>query len=149
MATANRIYRFHKYGNPEVLRLETLPVQNPGAGEVRVKVQAMSLNRADLLWMANAYVETPTLPSRVGYEISGVVEAVGADVIEFSIGDRVSSIPAFSISHYANFGETTILPTKGLMKTPDNFTPAQGAGFAFAYFTGYFARLLPRVNPER
>lgn len=139
--STTRIYRFHQYGSPEVLQLETVPTPQPGVGEVRVRVQAMSLNRADLLWMANNYVETPELPSRLGYEIAGVVEEVGSDVTEFQVGARVSSIPAFSISDYGNFGETAILPTRGLMKTPDNFTPAQGAGFAFAYFTGYFALL--------
>lgn len=148
MTTTTRVYRFHQYGNPDVLKLDTLPLAEPKGGEVRVRVQAMSLNRADLLWMANSYVETPELPSRLGYEIAGVVEAVGADVTEFKVGDRVSSIPAFSISDYANFAETTILPARGLMKTPDNFTPAQGAGFTFAYFTGYFALLeLAHLQP--
>lgn len=126
MVTTTRIYQFHQYGNPDVLQLDTVPLTEPISGEVRVRVQAMSLNRADLLWMANNYVETPELPSRIGYEIAGVVEAVGAKVTEFKVGDRVSSIPAFSISDYANFGETAILPVRGLMKTPDNFTPAQG-----------------------
>ncbi|WP_414585381.1 zinc-dependent alcohol dehydrogenase family protein [Scytonema sp. PCC 10023] len=148
MTTTTQIYRFHQYGGPEVLQLETVPTPQPGPGELRVRVQAMSLNRADLLWMANTYVETPTLPSRVGYEIAGVVEAVGSGVTEFKVGDRVSSIPASSISDYANFGETAILPTRGLMNTPDSFTPAQGAGFAFAYFTGYFALLeIGRLQP--
>jgi NADPH:quinone reductase-like Zn-dependent oxidoreductase len=148
MANTTRVYRFHEYGNPDVLQLESLPLPEPKANEVRIKVQAMSLNRADLLWMANTYVETPKLPSRLGYEIAGIVEAVGAEVTQFQIGDRVSSLPAFSISDYGNFGETAILPVRGLMKTPDNFTPAQGAGFAFAYFTGYFALLeLAHIQP--
>jgi NADPH:quinone reductase-like Zn-dependent oxidoreductase len=108
----------------------------------------MSLNRADLLWLANNYVETPKLPSRIGYEISGIVEAVGLDVTNFQAGDRVSSIPAFSLSDYANFGETTILPTRGLMHSPANFTPAQAASFAFSYYTGYFALLeIARLQP--
>ena len=59
MTTMTRIYRFHQYGDPDVLQLDTLPLPEPKAGEVRVRVQAMSLNRADLLWMANTYVETP------------------------------------------------------------------------------------------
>lgn len=136
-----RIYRFHQFGGPDVLQLETVSTPQPGPTDVRVQVQAMSLNRADLLWMANSYIETPKLPSRLGYEIAGVVEAIGENVTDFKVGDRVSSIPAFSISDYANFGETAIVPVRGLMKTPDKFTPAQGASFAFAYFTGYFALL--------
>lgn len=148
MANSTRIYRFHQYGGPEKLELETVPLAEPGPGEVRVRVQAMSLNRADLLWLANTYVETPKLPSRIGYEIAGVIEAVGPGVTAYRPGDRVSSIPAFSISDYANFGETTILPERGLMSTPEQFSPGQGASFAFAYFTGYFALYeLARVAP--
>src|SRR6266478_2825177 len=79
MATT-RIYRFHDYGGPDKLKLEAVPLPDPGHGKVRVKVQAMSLNRADMLWLANQYIETPKLPSRLGYEVAGVVEAVGPGV---------------------------------------------------------------------
>ncbi|MGJ5674569.1 MAG: zinc-dependent alcohol dehydrogenase family protein [Nostochopsis sp.] len=148
MNDTTRVYRFHQYGGPEVLQLDSVPLAQPGANEVRVRVQSMSLNRADMLWMANTYVETPQLPSRIGYEIAGFVEAVGETVTEFQVGDRVSSIPAFSISDYANFGETAILPVRGLMKTPNQFTPCEAASFAFAYFTGYFALLeLGKLQP--
>lgn len=148
MTDTTRIYRFHQYGDSSRLQLDSVPIIQPGTGEVRVRVQAMGLNRADLLWMANTYVETPQLPSRIGYEVAGIVEEVGSGVTEFQVGDRVSSIPAFSISDYANFGETAILRTRGLVHTPDNFSFAQGAAVYFQYFTGYFAlaeigRLLP------
>lgn len=137
MTNTTRIYRFHQYGNPEILQLDSVPMTQLGAGEVRLRVQAMGLNRADLLWLANTYVETPQLPSRIGYEIAGVVEEIASGVTEFQVGDRVSSIPAFSISDYANFGETAILPTRGLVRTPDNFSFVQGAAVYFQYFTGY------------
>jgi NADPH:quinone reductase-like Zn-dependent oxidoreductase len=69
-------------------------------------------------------------------------------VTTYQTGDRVSSIPAFSISEYANFGETAILPERGLMFTPERFTPAQGTSFAFAYFTDYFGLFeLARLKP--
>ena len=141
MTTTTQVYRFHKYGNPDVLQLDTLPIEDPQSDEVRVRVHSMSLNRADLLWMANTYVEVPALPSRLGYEVAGVVETIGSEVTEFEVGDRVSSIPAFSISDYGSFGETAIVPARGLMKTPESFTPAQASSFAFPYFTGYFALL--------
>ena len=148
MENKTRIYRFHEYGNPEVLKLESVETPQPSLGEVRVRISAISLNRADLWWMQNNYVETPELPSKLGCEVCGTVEALSSDVTEFKVGDRVSSIPAFSISDYANFGETAILPTRGLMKTPDNFSFAQGSSFAFSYFTGYFALLeLGRLQP--
>jgi NADPH:quinone reductase-like Zn-dependent oxidoreductase len=143
-----RVYRFHQYGDPTVLKLEDLPVADPGPGEVRVRVAALSLNRADLLWLANTYVEVPKLPARIGYEIAGVVEAVGPAVSGFQVGERVSSIPAFSISKYAHFAETTVIPARSLMHTPTAFSTGQAASFAFAYFTGYFALYeLARLQP--
>ena len=97
-----------------------------------------------------SFNETPRLPPRVGYEVAGTVEAVGPGVIRRSVGDGVSSTPAFSISDYANFGETAIVPESALMRTPDQLSPAQGASFAFAYFTGYFALLeLARIRPNQ
>ena len=148
IVATTRIYRFHDYGGPDKLKLEAVPLPDPGPGDVRVKVQAMSLNRADMLWLANQYIETPKLPSRLGYEVAGVVEAVGHGVTAFKAGDRVSTLPAFSISDYANFGETALIPDRGLMPTPERFSPAEGASFAFAYFTGYFGLYeLARLQP--
>lgn len=148
MEDTTKIYRFHQFGGSEVLQLEFVPTPQPITGEVRVRVEAMGLNRADLLWLANTYVETPKLPSRIGYEIAGVVEEVGPGVTEFKVGDRVSSIPAFSISDYANFGETAIISTRGLVHTPAHLTLAQGAAVYFQYFTGYFALAeLGRLQP--
>jgi NADPH:quinone reductase-like Zn-dependent oxidoreductase len=121
-----RVYGFHEYDGPDQLKLESVPLAGPGHGEVRVRVQAMGLNRADLLYLANACIESPRLPSRLGYEVCGAIEAVGPGVTAFAVGDRVSSTPAFPVSDYANFGETATLPERGLMKTPDRLTPARG-----------------------
>lgn len=60
----------------------------------------------------------------------------------------MNTLPGASISHYAHFGETTVAPERGLMRTPDRFSPAERASFAFAYFTGYFALYeLARLQP--
>jgi NADPH:quinone reductase-like Zn-dependent oxidoreductase len=93
-SSVTRTWRFHRTGGPEVLRLESLPTPEPGYGQVRLRVQSLSLNRADLLWLANICSETPKLPARLGYEVAGVVEAVGPGVTTYQTGDRVSSIPA-------------------------------------------------------
>jgi NAD(P)-dependent dehydrogenase (short-subunit alcohol dehydrogenase family) len=81
-------------------------------------VQTMSLNRADLRWLANTYIETPTLPSGLGYEIAKVVEVVGPGVTAYRMGDRVHSNSAFSISDDAHFRDTVIQPQRGFMRTP-------------------------------
>lgn len=74
-----QIVRFYEYGGPEVLRIEESPLQDPANGEVRLRVQAIGLNRAESMFFHNQYVEQPQLPSRLGYEAAGVVDAVGTD----------------------------------------------------------------------
>jgi NADPH:quinone reductase-like Zn-dependent oxidoreductase len=81
--------RFHEVGGPEGLRIEEGPLKQPGKGEVRLKVQAVSLNRAELMFMRDQYVEHPSLPGGLGYEAAGVVEALGPDVDKSWIGKRV------------------------------------------------------------
>ena len=75
-----KIVRFHQLGGPENLRIEEAPSQQPGKGEVRLRVEASGLNRAEAVYFHGRYFEMPQLPSRLGYEVSGVVEAVGEDV---------------------------------------------------------------------
>ncbi len=93
-----KIVRFHETGGAEVLKLEDLPLAEPGKGEVRLKVEAIGLNRAEIMFRKGQYLETPQLPSRLGYEAAGIIDAVGPDVPDFRIGDRVSTIPSFSMA---------------------------------------------------
>jgi len=92
-----KIIRFHEVGGPEVLKIEELPAPTPQKGEVRLKVEAIGLNRAEVMFRQGRYVEQPELPSGLGYEASGTVEEVGPEVTGLKPGDRVSSIPSFSI----------------------------------------------------
>src|SRR5256885_14743196 len=75
-----KIVRFHELGGPEVLRLEEETSRQPQKGEARLRVHAVGLNRAELMFMRGQYVEQPKLPAGLGYEAAGVVEAVGPDV---------------------------------------------------------------------
>ena len=72
-----RIIRFHKTGGADVLKVEDLPPTEPGAGEVRLRVEAIGLNRAEVMFRQGQYLEQPQLPSRLGYEAAGIVDAVG------------------------------------------------------------------------
>lgn len=135
---SGRVYRFNDYGGPDKLYLEQEVIQSPPPAHVRVRVQAISLNQADALFLANSYIEKPDLPSRIGYEIAGVVDAVGQGVKRFRVGDRVSSVPAFALREYGNFADFTVLPERGLMHTPPQLNNVEAASFAFAYFTNYF-----------
>ncbi len=85
-----RIVRFHETGTAEVLKLEDLPLTEPGEGEVRLKVEAIGLNRADVLFRQGQYLQKPDLPSRLGYEAAGTIDAVGPGVSGVEIGDNVA-----------------------------------------------------------
>ena len=89
---------FHEFGPPEVLRLEDVATPTPGAGEVLLKVHAVSVNRTlDLAVRAGEYARRPPLPHVLGVDPCGVVAAVGADVTTRKVGDRVVCEPVVSI----------------------------------------------------
>ncbi len=73
----SKIVRFHETGGADVLKIEDLPLTQPGEGEVRLKVEAIGLNRAEVMFRQGRYLEAPELPSRLGYEAAGIIDAVG------------------------------------------------------------------------
>lgn len=128
----SRTWRIHETKGPQSLVLETLPIPQPGPGEVRVKPKAVGMNRSDLLWITAGFF-TPALPSRVGAEFCGIVDAVGEGVSGFKPGDRVSNLP--HPLTYAHFAEHTILAAEALVHTPDCLSDAEGASFIFTHLT--------------
>lgn len=134
-----RIVRFHQTGGPEVLRIEEGPPVPPGKGEVRIAVKAIGLNRADCLFRQGMYLEAPSLPSRLGYEAAGTVEAVGPGVTGFKVGDRVSTLPAFSMGKYGVYGDSVVVPSRAVSSFPGNLSFEEGASIWVAYLTSYGA----------
>lgn len=133
------IIRFHQLGGPEDLKFEEAPQQQPGKGEVRLRVQAAGLNRADSMYYHGVYLETPKLPSRVGYEVAGVVEAVGEGVDSAWIGKKVATIPGYSQNRYGSLGEEAVVPAEVLGEYPENLTPTQASAIWMQYLTAYGA----------
>jgi NADPH:quinone reductase-like Zn-dependent oxidoreductase len=137
-----KIIRFHQLGGPEVLRFEEAEPQRPGKGEVRIRVQASGLNRAESVYMRGRYFEQPQLPSRIGYEVAGVVEAVGEGVDACWIGKPVATVPGFSQNRYGTLGEETVVPVEVLGEYPANLTPVQAAAIWMQFLTAYGALVL-------
>jgi len=133
------IVRFHQLGGPENLKLEEAPLQQPGRGEVRLRVQAAGLNRAELMFMRGQYLEQPTLPSRIGYEAAGVVDAVGEGVGESWIGKKVATIPSFSMNQYGLLGEQAVAPEHALGEYPARLSSEEAAAIWMQYITAYGA----------
>jgi NADPH:quinone reductase-like Zn-dependent oxidoreductase len=134
-----KVVRFYELGGPEVLRFEEEPSRQPGKGEVKLHVEALGLNRAETLFMRGQYFERPVLPSRLGYEAAGIVEAVGPGVDKSWIGKRVATIPGYSMNQYGVFSEEAIVPVSSLGEYPDKLSPAQGAAIWMQYSTAWGA----------
>ena len=134
-----KIIRFHEMGGAEVLKVENVPLTEPGQGEVRLKVEAIGLNRAEAMFRQGQYLEQPELPSRLGYEASGIVDAVGPGTSGIQIGDRVSVIPSFSMGTYGVYGESAIVPGYAVARYPDHLSAVEGAAIWMQYLTAFGA----------
>lgn len=129
--------RFHELGGPEVLRIEDVPVRAPGPGEVRIRVDAIGLNRAEVNFRRGTYLETPRLPAGLGTEAAGVVLETGPDVPRWSVGDEVSVVPAFSQNDYPVYAEEAVVPASALLARPDGLDAVAGAAVWMPYVTVY------------
>jgi NADPH:quinone reductase len=133
----SKVVKFYEFGSADVLKVEEEALRQPQAGEVRIKVQALGLNRAEVMYRTNAYTEQAQFPSRIGYEAAGVIDAIGEGVTEFQIGDRVSTIPGFSLNQYGVAGDSAIVPTLHVANYPEQLSPEEGASLWMQYLTAY------------
>lgn len=134
-----RVVRFHSHGGPEVLRIEDTEVPPPGPGEVRIRVRALGLNRAEASMRSGSYIEKPTLPSGLGLEAAGIIEAVGAGVEVFAPGDAVSIIPPRSMARWPAYGELVNFPAELVVKHPPSLSFEAAAATWMQYLTAYGA----------
>ena len=104
--------RFYETGGPDVLRLEDVPVGEPGDGEVRVRHHAVGLNFADTYFRLG-YYPVP-LPNGMGVEASGVIEAVGPGVNGYAVGDRVT----YTGSPLGAYSTERVMPIGSLIRLP-------------------------------
>ena len=135
----SKVVRFHELGGPEVLKLEDEQPQAPGPGEAQIEVRAIGLNRAEAMFRRGIYMEQPSLPSRIGYEVSGVVRAVGPDVTAFEVGDAVSTIPGYPQGRYGSYAEVALVPADVLVPKPEALSHEQAASVWMQYMTAYGA----------
>ena len=129
--------RIHETGGPEVLRLEDLPVGNPGPGEIRIRVESIGLNRSETIYRAGRYLIAPKLPSLMGYEACGIVEALGSGVQGHAPGDRVCVLPTYRLGEYGVYAESAIVPARSVFAAPAGLTPVQACSIWMALLTAY------------
>lgn len=136
-SATSRVVRLHETGGPEVLRVERREVPVPGPGEVLLRVHAIGLNRAEAMYRLGAYLEPTPLPTMIGYEASGVVEAVGEGVDGFAPGDMVSTIPAFSMSEYGVYGDHAVVPVHAVARHPERLSFEEATSIWMQYLTAW------------
>jgi NADPH2:quinone reductase len=119
---------------PAGLVLEDVPVPEPGAGEVRIRVRAAGLNFADTLIIKGRYQEKPALPFVPGMEIAGRIDACGEGVTDLAPGERVMATLA-----HGGFAEAAVCPADAIARLPETMDDMIAAGFAIAYGTAYGA----------
>lgn len=134
-----RIVRFHQYGDPSVLKIEDLDVPPPAADEVQIEVKSFGLNRAEVMFRRHAYLQEAQFPTRLGYEAAGIVKTAGTSVTGFEKGDVVSLIPPTDIARWGTYGELANVPTRNLVKHPENISFEVAAASWMQYITAWGA----------
>ncbi len=133
--------RFAQTGGPEVLRWETVAVDAPGPGEVRLRHGAIGVNFIDVYHRSGLY--PVSLPSGLGLEAAGVVEAVGSGVSEFKPGDRV----AYASPPLGAYAEARLMPAERVVELPDGISERVAAAIMLKGLTAHY--LLFRTYPVK
>jgi NADPH2:quinone reductase len=121
-----------KHGGPEVLELKDVELQSPGPNEVLIRHVAIGLNYIDVYHRTGLY--PVSLPSGIGAEGAGIIKAVGRDVQNFQVGDRVS----YSGSPLGAYSSQRLLHTKDLLRVPPNIDLEVAATLMIKGLTAYY-----------
>jgi NADPH:quinone reductase-like Zn-dependent oxidoreductase len=119
-------------GGPEALHVVELPVDPPGPGQLRVRVRAAGVGSTDLVMLAGRYRYAPKMPLVPGYEIAGVVDAVGTGVTGFEVGDRVAALTV-----YGGFAELLVREAGHFLPVPDGVSDRDAAAVILNYITAW------------
>jgi len=131
----SRSVRFHEFGGPEVLKIEDVVVPDPGPKEVRLSIKAIGLNRSEVLTRSGKAATKPTLPTQLGLEAAGIIEALGSDVDGLAVGDKVAVIPGEAGRGY--YGELALAPARTLVKIPQDQSWQDAAATWMAFATAW------------
>ena len=160
MARTMRAAVFSEYGGPDVVSVRRMPVPEPGAGEVRVRVEAAAMNHLDLWVRRGLPIETP-MPHIGGSDIAGTVDAVGPGAETIPLGTRVAVDPSLRFQWYdgqergpsfedppfqligehtqGGFAEYAVVPAANLLEVPDGFPAAEAAAAGLVFVTAWRA----------
>jgi NADPH2:quinone reductase len=142
MATTYRAVMVSRKGGPEVLQVIELPLEPPGPGQLRIRVRAAGVGSTDFFVLAGKYRYAPKIPLVPGYEVAGVVDAIGAGVTGFEVGHRVAALTV-----YGAFAEFLIREAEHFLPIPDAVSDRDAAAVILNYITAW--QMIHRVANVR
>jgi NADPH:quinone reductase-like Zn-dependent oxidoreductase len=119
-------------GGPGKLQVRDAPDPLPGDGEVRIRVRAAGVNFADILAREGLYPDAPKLPAVVGYEVSGVVDALGAGA-DGALRDQ----EVFALTRFGGYAEYVVVAADQAIPKPETLSHAQAAAIPVNYLTAW------------
>lgn len=131
-----RAMTIHQYGDPDVFQLEDLPVPQPASGEVLIKVHAVSINPVD--YKRRRGWANQSLPVILGWDVAGVVEALGEGVTDFRVGDQVYGMIRFPAEGRA-YAEYVTAPVTDIALKPAGLSFNEAAAMTLAPLTAHQA----------
>ncbi len=149
--TIMRAWVIHEYSGYKGLSLEEFEKQQPGPGEVRLRIEAFALNWGDMNLMRDMYsFSFREFPALVGIEAAGIVDAVGEGVQDIEIGRRYCTLPYFYYNHGTS-AESAVVDARYITPAPAGLSAVESAAIWMQYMTAYFpiveiARAGPGTN---
>ena len=115
-------------GGPEVLQVVRLPVESPGTGQLRIRVRAAGVGATELIMLTGGYLYAPKIPFVPGYEVAGVVDALGPGVTGFELGQRVGALTV-----YGGFAELLVREAEHFLPIPERVSDRDAAAVILNY----------------
>src|SRR5690349_20708635 len=123
-----------RHGPPEVFEVREAPDPVPAEGQLRIRVRAAGVNFADILARIGLYPDAPKPPLVVGYEVAGIVDAVGPGVTSAHEGDRV-----VALTRFGGYADRVVVPAPLTFRIPEELSDAEAAAVPVTYLTGAIA----------
>ena len=138
-----KAFVLERHGGPEVLRIVAVPDPVPGPGQVRVRVEAIGLNYAEILSRKGLYGWAPRMPYTPGMEANGTIDLLGPGVNRRSVGERV-----IVGAQYGAYAEQIVVPERQALPAISGFSTEENAAVAVNYLTAWVALMeMARLRP--
>ena len=132
MGTTYRSVMLTRKGGPAALQIVDLPLVPPGPGQLRVRVQAAGVGATDLVMLKGNYPFAPKIPFVLGYEVAGVVDAIGPGVTGFTVGQRVAALTV-----YGAFAEYLTREAEHFLPVPSGVSSRDAAAVILNFVTAW------------